>query len=212
MIVFFVSLFGKKTVRLKDALLDNTLARDSSDLRRYRDVMQRPDNVLLAARIAALNRLLDEKAFSWTLLMRDLAGLIPSQVQISTMQPVRAKDGQLAVQMHIIGPRMHVLEFLEHLEGSPSFGYPRLVRESAQDASSGTNNAIGLSDAVTEEFEIEAEYVPNQSTGPEPKGDSRSEPHSAMLSLPSGPTKKPDPPSVVHGPEAGRPLQGGNGK
>jgi type IV pilus assembly protein PilN len=185
MLVFCISWRGETTIRLEGALLDKTLTQDSNDLRHYRDMLQKPDSVLLAARTAALNRLLDEKAFSWTLLMRDLEGLIPSQLQISTMQPVRAKDGRITVQMHIIGPRQHVIEFLEHLEASTRFGSPRIVRESTHTDSHGSDSVIGLSDASMEEFEIETGYGPDQSTQSLSKNDPASALHSTSSLLPS---------------------------
>jgi len=46
-------------------------------------------NDALLKQVAALNQLIDEKTFSWTLAMEDLETVLPGGVQTNTLEPVR---------------------------------------------------------------------------------------------------------------------------
>jgi hypothetical protein len=108
--------------------------------------------------------------------------------------------------MHIIGPRQHVIAFLEHLEASTRFGSPRIVRESTQSDPHSMDSAIGLSEASTEEFEIETEYGPDHGTRSLLKTDLRAATLSTTSSLPSHSTTTQIPLGPLHGPAATDPL------
>jgi type IV pilus assembly protein PilN len=58
----------------------------------YQNLMHQPDNMQLIAQVGTLNQLFDEKAFSWTLAMEDLETVLPAGVQVTNLEPVRAKN------------------------------------------------------------------------------------------------------------------------
>jgi len=91
--------------RAREHSLDGDIARVNAERQGYQAMMQQPDNARLLASADALNKLFDEKAFSWTLAMENLETVLPGGVQVSTLEPVRAKDGHITVRLRVIGPR-----------------------------------------------------------------------------------------------------------
>jgi type IV pilus assembly protein PilN len=79
--------------RAREHSLDGQLASISAERQRYQAMMQQPDNARLLAQADTLNKLFDEKAFSWTLAMENLETVLPGGVQVTTLEPVRAKRG-----------------------------------------------------------------------------------------------------------------------
>src|ERR1700692_2173127 len=69
----------------------------------YETLMRLPDNAQVLAQAAALNRLFDEKSFSWTLAMEDLETVLPGGVQVTALEPVRAKDGHITLRLRVVG-------------------------------------------------------------------------------------------------------------
>ena len=51
-----------------------------------------------------LNELFDEKAFSWTLAMEAMETVLPAGVQVTSIEPIRAKDGHITVHLRVLGP------------------------------------------------------------------------------------------------------------
>ena len=167
-VVFLVARAQHKAALAEAHQLDRTLESESTELKSYKSMMQRPDIILLADRTSALNQLFDEKAFSWTILMKDLEGVLPPQVQMATIEPIRGKDGSISLQIHLTGPRANAIGFLENLERSPRFVQPRIGRESTQSDTRGSQGPPALSDTSVEEFDIVAGYDVSQSPGAEP--------------------------------------------
>jgi|SRR5271166_2088148 len=149
---------SRNSSRAQAHALETMVASQSQELVKYRTMMQRPDNVLLADRTNALNQLFDEKSFSWTLLMLNLEGDIPSDVQLASIQPVRAKDGSITLRFHVIGPRSRIIELLANLEKTPCFVMPRVLGENAQEDPGVKGPPRALSDTSVEEFEVESGY------------------------------------------------------
>src|SRR5208282_1660578 len=58
--------------RAREHSLDGEIARVNAERQGYQAMMQEPDNAKLLASADALNKLFDEKAFSWTLAMENL--------------------------------------------------------------------------------------------------------------------------------------------
>jgi type IV pilus assembly protein PilN len=108
----------------------------------------------------ALNHLFDEKAFSWTLAMEDLETVLPGGVQVSTIEPVRAKDGHITLHLRVIGPRDRAIELVRNLEHSRRFLLPRIVGENAE-ATGGPNERLEPVSASNRfDFDLLAEYNP----------------------------------------------------
>ncbi len=87
--------------------------------------MRQPANAQVLAQAEALNQLFDEKAFSWTLAMEDLETVLPGGVQVSTIEPVRDKDGHITLHLRVIGPRDRAVELVQNLEHSKRFLLPQ---------------------------------------------------------------------------------------
>ena len=78
----------------------------------------------MLAQAENLNQLFDEKAFSWTLAMEDLETVLPGGVQVTTLEPVRDKDGHITLHLRVLGPRDRAIELVQNLEHSKRFLQP----------------------------------------------------------------------------------------
>jgi type IV pilus assembly protein PilN len=146
--------------RNRELSLDSQITRISQERRSYETLMRRPENAQLLFRIGALNQLFDEKAFSWTLAMEDLETVLPAGVQVSTLEPVRAKDGTITLHLHVIGPRDKAVDLVRNLERSRHFLLPRIVGESS-DSNGGPNEKLEpVSASSRVDFELLADYNP----------------------------------------------------
>lgn len=76
-------------------LIDDALTQMGGERQGYESLMQQPSNAKVLLQTEALNGLFDEKAFSWTLVMKDLETVLPDPVQVTEIEPVRTKDGQV---------------------------------------------------------------------------------------------------------------------
>ena len=127
----------------------------------YQNRMRLPENAQLLTQVGALNQIFAEKTFSWTLGMEDLETVLPGGVQVTSLEPVRNKDGSITLRLRVVGPRDRSVELVANLEHSRQFLLPRIVGESS-DSTSGPNErleAISASNRVN--FELLAEYNSN---------------------------------------------------
>jgi len=118
--------------RARDHSLDGKIAAIEQERQGYRALMRQPENAQLLAQVGVLNRLFDEKTFSWTLAMEDLETVLPGGVQVSTLEPLRGKDGKITLHLRVVGPRDRAVELVANLEHSKYFLLPRIVGESAE--------------------------------------------------------------------------------
>jgi len=133
--------------------------------------MRQPANAHLLEQAMFLNKLFDEKTFSWTLAMEDLETVLPGGVQVTTLEPARAKDGQITLRLRVIGPRDHAVELVRNLEHSKRFLHPRIVGENASDATAAPNQHLApVSASDRFDFDLLAEYNP---AGPEERKATR---------------------------------------
>jgi type IV pilus assembly protein PilN len=146
--------------RAHDHSLDGQIARIAQERQGYQDMMRQPANAQLLAHIGVLNRLFDEKTFSWTLAMEDLETVLPGGVQVSTLEPVRAKDGRITLHLRVIGPRDKAVELVRNLEHSKRFLLPRIVGEDAEanEGPAGRLEPVSASNRV--DFDLLADYNP----------------------------------------------------
>lgn len=141
--------------------LDGQIARITQERQGYENLMRQPANAQLLDQVAALNRLFDEKAFSWTLAMEDLETVLPGGVQVTSIEPVRAKDGHITLHLRVVGPRDRAVDLVRNLEHSRRFLLPRIVGENAEapeGPASRLNVAVSASDRV--DFDLLAEFSP----------------------------------------------------
>ena len=147
--------------RARERLLDSQIAHITQERQGYKMMMQRPENAELLIRIGELNQILDEKAFSWTLAMENLETVLPGGVQVSTLEPVRAKDGHITLHLRVDGPHDRSVDLVRNLEHSRRFLQPRIVGESSAETSSGPNQRLEPVSASNRfDFDLLAEYNP----------------------------------------------------
>ncbi len=126
----------------------------------YQDLMRQPLNAQLLTQVAALNQLFDEKAFSWTLAMEDLETVLPGGVQVTSLEPVRNKDGSITLRLRVVGPRDRAVNLVENLEHSKHFLLPRIVGESSESSGGPGAKLEPVSASNRVNFELLAEYNP----------------------------------------------------
>jgi type IV pilus assembly protein PilN len=124
--------------------------------------MRQPANAAVLDRAHFLNRLFLTKSFSWTAVMMDLETVLPSGVQITSIEPqIAVSSGDVVIRMRVSGDRDRAVQLVRNLERSKRFLTPRLTTEAvqtkealAQTAAAGNTAPPGV------EFEILANYNP----------------------------------------------------
>jgi type IV pilus assembly protein PilN len=149
-----------EAARARAHSLDGAIARVSTERASYVRMMQEPQNAQLLAETRTLNKLFDEKAFSWTLTIESLETVLPGGVQVSTLAPTRAADGHITLHIRVIGPRDKGIEFVRNLEHSRRFLMPRIVNESAENSNVPGQNLQPVSDTNRFSFDLQADYNP----------------------------------------------------
>ncbi len=96
----------------------------------YRRMMQQPKDAGILQQSEFLNSLFQRKAFSWTATMTDLETVLPTGVQVLSIDPIVAQDGHVIIRLRVTGERDHALELVRNLEKSKHFAAPRLATES----------------------------------------------------------------------------------
>ena len=154
------ALHGKAEVARAHAhALDGKIAQVRQEQQRYQAMMRQPDNARTLEEAENLNRLFDEKAFSWTLAMEDLERVLPAGVQVQTLEPT-VKNGQISVRLRVLGPRDKDVELVQNLEHSRHFVLPRIVGESAESAGGPNQRPQPVSASNRMDFDILADYAP----------------------------------------------------
>jgi type IV pilus assembly protein PilN len=146
--------------RQRERALDTQIARVTQERQSYQNMMNRPDNAQLLKQAEALNRLFDEKAFSWTLAMENLETVLPGGVQVSTLEPVRAKDGHITLHLRVVGPRDRSVTLVRNLEHSRRFFEPRIVGETSESSNLPNQRLEAVSASNRFTFDLLAEYNP----------------------------------------------------
>jgi type IV pilus assembly protein PilN len=150
-------------VRAQERSLDVDINRLNQEQQGFRTLVAQPQNAAIIDRAGALNALIDQKSFSWTLAMEDLETVLPGGVQVTTLEPiVDKKDGHVAVHMRVVGPRDKAVELVANLEHSHRFLQPRIIGESAESTNSANPNQQlePVSATNRENFDLLADYNP----------------------------------------------------
>jgi type IV pilus assembly protein PilN len=141
--------------------VDGRLAALTQERQSYLATMQQPENAELLKQAAALNQLFDDKSFSWTLAMANLETVLPAGVQVTTIEPVREKDGHISLRLRVVGPQDRSVELVRNLEHSKRFLLPRIVGENAEESTSSNNQRLEPVSASNRfNFDIVADYNP----------------------------------------------------
>ncbi len=142
----------------------------------YQALMRQPKESAILEQSGFLNSLFQRKAFSWTATMTDLETVLPSGVQVLSIDPIVAPDGHVIIRLRVTGERERALELVRNLEKSRHFAEPRLASESlatsqGQGASvqtiSSSNNDVN--------FDILADYRPLPLKGEDANGEENKE-------------------------------------
>lgn len=134
----------------------------------YRALMAEPENAAILRQSDYLNSLFREKSFSWTATIEDLETVLPSGVQVVSLQPLIRPNGHVILRLRVLGPRDRGIDLIRNLENSRYFASPRLASESlATEGNSESNpNALNASMPSYVNFDILANYRPLPQTAP----------------------------------------------
>jgi type IV pilus assembly protein PilN len=122
--------------------------------------MRQPENRGVLERSQFLNSLFAQKSFSWTAVMMDLEKVLPTGVQVTSLEPQIAKDGGVSIRLRVSGDRERGVQLLRNLETSQRFVAPRLAGEAAQVQEAGARAGAPPVGPGTVEFEILSGYNP----------------------------------------------------
>jgi type IV pilus assembly protein PilN len=146
--------------RQRERTLDAQIARISLERQGYQTMMEQPDKAQLLKQASALNHMFDDKSFSWTLAMENLETVLPGGVQVSTLEPIREKDGHITLHMRVVGPRDRSVELVRNLEHSRRFLQPRIVGETSESSNLPNQRLEPVSASNRFTFDLLAEYNP----------------------------------------------------
>jgi type IV pilus assembly protein PilN len=116
-----------------DALKQETMVAEN-DRSRNEARMRQPQNKAVLDRSIFLNQLFAEKSFSWTATMMDLERVLPVGVQVTSIEPIITKEGDVNIRLRVSGDRDRAIQLVRNLETSQRFVAPRLAGESAMTA------------------------------------------------------------------------------
>ena len=126
----------------------------------YEALMQEPQNATVLKQSGYLNGLFRRKAFSWTATMTDLETVLPSGVQVLSLDPAITKSGQVQIHLRVSGARDRAIQLVQNLEKSKHFASPRLAGEMLAQAQGQNNNFQPASNSSAVNFDILADYRP----------------------------------------------------
>lgn len=168
--------------------------------------LRQPVYASTLSRNAFLNTLFARKSFSWTAVLMDLEEVLPEGVQVSSIEPVLAKTGDVSIRMRVLGQRENTVQLVRNLEKSKRFVSPRLQGEAQQTAQKnattiGANGLPQLAVAQTGvnglpavsgvEFEIVSGYNPLQARVHEKSAKNAEDDADAETTDDTKPAKKP---------------------
>ena len=145
--------------RARVASVENRVGHLERERQNYQAMMQEPKNASILRQSDFLNGLFRQKAFSWTATITDLETVLPTGVQVLSLDPIVAPDGHVTIRLRVTGERDRALDLVRNLEKSRHFASPRVASESlaTQGTQGGVQNASTGNDV---NFEILADYRP----------------------------------------------------
>jgi type IV pilus assembly protein PilN len=122
--------------------------------------MHQPQNMAVLERSQYLNAVFAQKSFSWTAVMMDLEKVLPTGVQVTSIEPQITKEGDVNIRLRVSGDRERAVLLVRNLETSQRFLMPRLASEQAQtqEGARGASAQMLVPGAV--QFEILSGYNP----------------------------------------------------
>lgn len=127
----------------------------------YVALMRQPQNAAVLNQSDYLNSLFRQKAFSWTATMTDLETVLPSGVQVLSLDPAITRSGQVEIHLRVSGARDRAIELVQNLEKSRHFANTRLAGETQAQGSGAENAGVQpVSASTVVNFDILADYRP----------------------------------------------------
>jgi type IV pilus assembly protein PilN len=114
-----------------DTLRDQTIAAQQERLHNEAR-MRQPANAAVLDRAHFLNTLFLQKSFSWTAVMMDLENVLPTGVQVTSIEPQVTQTGDVIIRLRVAGERDRAVQLVRNLEHSRRFLQPRLSGEASQ--------------------------------------------------------------------------------
>lgn len=142
------------------AAVQNHVQQLEHQLQSYQVLMQQPRDAAILRQSDFLNDEFRRKAFSWTATMTDLETVLPSGVEVLSIDPIVARDGHVTIRLRVTGNRDRAIDLIRNLEKSKHFAQPRLATESQATMNGQPNNLQNISDATDVNFDILADYRP----------------------------------------------------
>jgi type IV pilus assembly protein PilN len=121
--------------------------------------MRQPQNMAVLERSRFLNAAFAQKSFSWTAVMMDLEKVLPAGVQVTSIDPVISKEGDVNIRLRVSGDREKAVQLVRNLETSQRFLSPRLASEQAQ-TQEGNRNAAQMTAPGAVQFDVLSGYNP----------------------------------------------------
>jgi type IV pilus assembly protein PilN len=124
--------------------------------------MRQPQNMAVLERSQFLNALFARKSFSWTAVMMDLEKVLPTGIQVTSIDPVISKEGDVSIRLRVSGDRDRAVQLVRNLENSARFVAPRLSGEAAQ-TQEGNRGSVAIqpvNGVGSVEFDILSGYNP----------------------------------------------------
>ncbi len=149
-----------EAARARERGLDSQIGRINGERQGYMAMMRQPDNAQVLDQAGNLNQLFDQKAFSWTLAMEDLETVLPGGVQVTTLEPIRDKEGRITLRLRVVGPRDKAVELVQNLEHSRHFLRPSIVGESSENTGGPGMALEPVSASNKVNFDLLADYNP----------------------------------------------------
>ena len=163
-----------------DALRNQTIAAQQERLHNEAR-MRQPVNAAVLDRAHFLNALFLQKSFSWTAVMMDLENVLPTGVQVTSIEPQATPTGDVIIRLRVSGERDRAVQLVRNLEHSRRFLQPRLSGEASQAKETNTQRPGAFRQPQMNvpagppgvEFDILANY------NPLPEGESYTRPSTA---------------------------------
>lgn len=148
-----------KTAQAQMDALKAKTAQFQQERQRNEARMRQPQNMAVLERSQFLNAVFARKSFSWTAVMMDLEKVLPSGVQVTSIDPVITKEGEVNIRLRVSGDRDRAVQLVRNLEISQRFIGPRLASEAAQ-TQEGSRSMDRPQAPGGVEFEIFSRYNP----------------------------------------------------
>jgi type IV pilus assembly protein PilN len=178
-----------------DRLRDETMAAQQ-ERTRAESRMRQPANAAVLDRAHFLNALFLRKSFSWTAVMMDLETVLPTGVQVTSIEPQVTPTGDVVIRLRVSGERDRAVQLVRNLERSRRFLQPRLSGEATEAKETGVQRpgvlqqtTAGPGAPAAVQFDILADYNPLPSGEPYPKAN----PHAATRTAASVEESSPAP-------------------